>query len=116
MPTSNASPFSKRKQIRHCRLIRMEYSPDLAPLNFSSLFDGGAVKSETVSALSIIIMLTNARIWISGGIFFDRLCPYICSVSLSLNDRITLILYAIQIYLQSRYILVSDSLVNYALV
>ena len=86
--TSNASPLSQLKQIRHWSFIRRLYCPERSPLSDSSLFPGTAANSSRSSTVLSRSSLTLARVCISCGRRREKPRFQICSASLFLNDLI----------------------------
>lgn len=103
METSYDSLPSNLKTILHWSLIRMEQYPFFEPWRCSNLLDGGTLKSSSVIEASINRSFIRARFWISRGSRLDLSWWKIFSVSASPKDRIIEIIYAIRIYLSSRY-------------
>lgn len=77
--------------ILHWSLILMLQNSE--PCNFSSLFDGGILKSDQFWALLIILIFLRPICCISKGIFFIRSPFQIFLVSFDPNETIILSFY-----------------------
>ena len=90
--------------------------PSKVPLNFSSLFDGGILKSSIVRELFNILNLRRPKFCISGGQFLTLIPFQIDSVSLS--PKVKIITTAVFTYAKDKYFIyeLSINLFRYSFV